>query len=131
MADYRAYIVGEDGHFLDLRRACSRRGKSPAGDSLRRLDGVWNAWSDCHRRCAGRCIGDEARILPTFAHGSHARSERAVTPFLRALTMGADSACAPSQDGSFGPRKNRRREPIELRRSRTCTGLLLAAIFGS
>jgi hypothetical protein len=82
MADYRAYIVGEDGHFLDLRRACSRRGKSPAGDSLRRLDGVWNAWSDCHRRCAGRCIGDEARILPTFAHRSHARSERAVTAFL-------------------------------------------------
>ena len=70
-----------------IRRACSSRGKGPAGDSLRRLDGVWNAWSDCHRRCAGRCIGDEARILPTVAHGCHARSERAVTAFFVRLTM--------------------------------------------
>ena len=65
-----------------MRRACSRRGKGPAGESLRRLDGVWNAWSDCYRRCAGRCIGDEARILSAFAHGSDARGERAVTAFL-------------------------------------------------
>jgi hypothetical protein len=111
-----------------MRRACSGRGKGPAGDSLRRLDGVYNAWSDCYRRCAGCCIGDEARILPTFAHGYHARSERAVTPFPCATTMALRFLAGR---GRLAQGKTRRREPIGLLRSRTCTGLLLAVIFGS
>src|SRR5258708_23195307 len=75
----------------------------PPAVSLHSLGGVsyascwaWqNAWSDYYRCCAGRCIGDEARVLPTFAYCSHARCERALTLFFVRLTTGADSACAP------------------------------------
>jgi hypothetical protein len=70
-------------------RFCHRRFLSSAWVGLYASSWAWqNAWSDYYRCCAGRCIGDEARVLPTFAYCSHARCERALTLFFVRLTKG-------------------------------------------